>query len=161
MTKNDLVRFWAKVKKTGPIPRHDKQLGRCWIWTASLNSGYGQLWWPEKNAPELAHRISWLIHHGRLDDADCVLHKCDNRKCVNPSHHFLGDRDDNNQDAMEKGITPHGVKHWNRKLEEEEVRQIRNRRNAARVTFQSMAAEYGVSEATVRDAFYRRSWKHI
>lgn len=161
MSPNDLKRFWSKVNKNGPTPKGQPELGPCWEWTASLNSGYGQLWWPDKKAPELAHRISWLIHHGELNEDDCVLHKCDNRVCVNPNHHFKGDRNDNNQDACEKGITPHGIGHWNRKLTESDVREIRNRRTKFKSTFVSLGVEFGVAESVIRAIFYRKAWTHV
>ena len=79
----------------------------CWEWTASLNpDGYGRFYLNEKYMG--AHRASWMIHNGEIPSGDgshgtCVLHKCDNRKCVNPDHLFLGSQQDNLSDMEEKG----------------------------------------------------------
>lgn len=86
-------RFWSKVDRSG----------ECWEWTAGLNqAGYGQFsMWPDR--PERAHRFSWVLHNGPIPDDLCVLHACDNRKCVNPAHLFLGTRGDNIRDCFAKG----------------------------------------------------------
>lgn len=92
---NRLDRFWSKVNQHAP--------GGCWEWTAGLNdSGYGMFpLWPRP--AERAHRFSWHQHRGAIPDALCVLHRCDNRKCVNPDHLFLGTRGDNIRDCFGKG----------------------------------------------------------
>lgn len=74
----------------------------CWIWIAAEDSnGCARLLVDYKN--EKASRVSWQIHKGQIPDGLHVLHKCDNRLCVNPDHLFLGTHDDNMRDMTAKG----------------------------------------------------------
>lgn len=47
--------------------------------------------------------MSWEMHVGAIPNRMCVLHKCDNRGCVNPDHLFLGTHRDNAIDREAKG----------------------------------------------------------
>lgn len=94
-SERDKARFWIKVKQTS----------QCWEWTASLNiHGYGVFNLKDES---LAHRISYQIFHGKLDENIQVLHKCDNPKCVNPDHLFTGTHHDNMLDKANKGRSRH------------------------------------------------------
>lgn len=88
-------RFWSKVSKGGS--------DECWMWAASCGTnGYGQFSMPGDRIVK-SHRIAWILTHGEIEDGMCVLHKCDNPPCCNPSHLFLGTVADNNRDMRQKG----------------------------------------------------------
>ena len=71
----------------------------CWIWFgARLNGkGYGSYF------GKIASRVSWEHFEGPIPEGFHVLHTCDNPRCVNPSHLFLGTNDDNCKDKAQKG----------------------------------------------------------
>lgn len=92
MPKTIEDRFWAKV---------DRGDG-CWRWTAGCDSsGYGSLKTGQTKVS--AHRLSWQLHHGPVPPGQNVLHRCDNPRCVRPSHLFLGTQADNIADMLAKG----------------------------------------------------------
>ena len=94
-----MKRFWDKVNKDAP--------NGCWEWTGYIRKdGYAKIDVGGKCIP--AHRYSWVLANGEIPFHDsyhgmCVLHKCDNRKCVNPDHLTLGTQRDNNNDRDKKG----------------------------------------------------------
>jgi hypothetical protein len=156
---DDAERFWAKVDKSG----------ECWEWSGYFNrGGYGRFWLNRKNVSP--HRYSYILHHPLTIDLlehreICVCHRCDNPKCVNPAHLFLGSQGDNMRDRETKGranrTIEKGEKHPASKLTETQVREIRGRYANGGITQQTLGIEYGVSKATIGYIINRKSWSHI
>lgn len=82
-------RFWRFVNKNGQIPDNNQELGRCWIWTGSQSvhdfGNYGTLWINGKSR-EYCHRISYIIHNGKIPSGLQLDHLCRNTLCCNPKH---------------------------------------------------------------------------
>lgn len=144
--------FWDKVDKSG----------ECWIWTAScFGSGYGQAYTGRDDARIVgAHRMSYELSFGPIADGMYVLHKCDNRKCVNPDHLFLGDQARNMNDAAEKGRIQRGVRHWNSKLNPQIVRRIRKMYDAG-MSYQEIGDIVGLRPQYVGSICRRRRWAWV
>lgn len=74
----------------------------CWEWQKYIGlNGYGQI--SINNKKISVHRLSYKLHFGHLPDDMHVCHKCDNRKCINPNHLWLGKDLDNLRDMWKKG----------------------------------------------------------
>ena len=155
-------RFWPSVNKAGPTQAH--MTTPCWEWTAGTDvNGYGSLW--VGTGSERAHRASWILHNGPTGGAQ-VLHGCDNRLCVNPTHLRLGTNRENVDDKVARRRHPRGQDHpVNRgqanaaaKLTDAAVFSIRARAHDAP---QVLAAEHGVSRSTIQMILAGKTWKHL
>ena len=140
----------------------------CWEWTGSLHGkkGYGSVW--ANGRPGKAHRVSWELHKGTIPEGLQVLHKCDNPKCVNPEHLFLGTNADNVRDKIEKGRHLIGEQDGNAKLKEQEVVAIKEilRRHPPRRGWhhgvQSFLARwFGVTSSLISDIYRGNNWTHL
>lgn len=117
----------------------------CWNWTAStFRDGYGQFQCPLGTR---AHRVSWALEYGEIPTLQ-VLHRCDNPRCVRPSHLFLGTNADNLADRQAKGRQAQGERQWKAKLTDREVSAIRQL-YAIGFTQLELVAMYNSSRATV------------
>jgi hypothetical protein len=98
-------RFWSKVDKDGPVPAHQPELGPCWVWRGSVHgkTGYGQLTVGGKYFSSHRFSLSLTIDAGVIPAGLNVCHHCDNKRCVNPGHLFIGTHKQNMQDMVAKG----------------------------------------------------------
>jgi len=152
-------KFWAAVEKTDG----------CWLWQKSCGGhGYGQFY-AERRKPIATHRFAWTLTNGPIPDGLHVLHHCDNKRCVRPSHLFLGTQSDNMRDMCAKGRharhSTRGEDAGTAKLTETAVRDIRRRlvrgtRQAPGNT-RDLAKQYGVTTQAVCAVASKRTWRHV
>lgn len=145
-------RFYSKVEAN--------TLFDCWIWKGSVRGQYGEILFCGHK--ESAHRVSWILQNGEIPDGLCVLHRCDNPLCVNPSHLFLGTQRANMRDKVAKGRanTPKGVACKNSKLTDDDVREIRKLIDAG-YTHRYIGQMFGISNVAVSYIRNKRTWNHI
>ena len=85
--------FWDRTDKCGE--------DECWEWKASVDgNGYGNF----SRGGDKSHRYSYSLLVGPIPLSLHVLHKCNNRKCVNPKHLYVGTHQQNMQDMAASGI---------------------------------------------------------
>jgi len=136
----------------GWVAHRDRTEG-CWEWPYSVQpSGYGQV----RFNGELwtTHRLAAHMD-GRNPSGMFVCHHCDNRRCVNPHHLFLGDVRDNAADMVAKGRGARGEDCS--KLTETQVRMVR-RAVAEGAKQKDIAKHLGVTASTVNDIVKGRTW---
>ena len=150
MTAAEQERFWKLVLRRGTDD--------CWEWQGYvLDSGYGQFKLDYLNYR--TNRIAYWLHTG-CDPGDLfVCHTCDNRRCCNPAHLFLGAPIENSTDMKVKGRAARlqGIKHGHAKLTEAEVLAVR----ASTDTPTLAAQEYGVCPSLICQIRKRKIWKHL
>lgn len=177
-------RFLEKVSKI--VPQNPKT---CIEWIGSYRKikgkdAYGYLSF--RNEKIYSHRVSWLIHHGKLSNLEVICHSCDNPKCVRIEHLFSGTQSDNLKDCRDKGrafyptdatrvLVPKGDKLFSRnhpermfrgeqlpqhKLTVEDVLKIKELRKTG-LTQEQIASMFAVKRAAISAILIGRTWKHV
>jgi len=138
----------------------------CWEWSGKLNrNGYG-LFSVSRKVQRFAHRLAYENFRGEVGEW-CVLHRCDNRRCVNPAHLFLGTQADNVADMISKGREGRrpvmiGEAHPRMKLPTAQVAEVRTRYSLGGISYTDLAQEYGVSKSLIALIVQgRRRQKHV
>lgn len=151
--KRPLVdRFWEKVD----IKSEDE----CWEWTGrKLDDGYGLI--NENGIQYRAHRLSYEVNNGMIDDGMVIRHTCNNPKCVNPKHLVQGTHKQNSEDMVAAGHSQFGTKNTNSVLNDELVKEIREIYATKKHSYKSIGFKFNVSEATIGQIIRRDTWKHV
>lgn len=153
-----------------------ERVGECWIFTGTIgSSGYGNIG-ITRSQNIGAHRASWLVHFGEIPCGQMVCHTCDNKRCVNPDHLFLGTQSENMQDMIAKKRHCHGERHTSKtrpetvargtrlpqcKLTEDDVRAIRHLFATNRTRHEDIANQFNVSRGSISMIINRKTWTHI
>ena len=142
--------FWPNVEKKS----------KCWNWKGLKLHGYGIVWTGKVQVK--AHRFSWVLHNGEISRGSCVLHKCDNKSCVNPRHLFLGNQDDNMKDMVKKKrqALHRGEQNGRAKLVESDVREIRKRLSKGH-RGSDIAKDFNVNRVTIYSIRDRHLWGYL
>jgi hypothetical protein len=133
------------------------ELGNCWVCTSHSTDidGYIQYRWDGKR--NHMSRFIWEQYFGEIPPKMQICHKCDNPKCINPEHLFLGTARDNAIDKANKGRAPTGESHWKTKLTQKQVLEILN--SCDRKI--DISKEYKISTTTIYNIKNRRTWRGV
>lgn len=138
------------------VPQHASE---CWEWNGSLNhNGYPRLGGLPITG-QAAHRYSYYLYYKIDPGRWLVCHSCNNRKCVNPEHLFLGSSQDNSSDATNKGRMRSGENHGMAKLSNAEANEIRRLYKSGDVLQRELSAMYSISYAQISYIVNRKSYK--
>jgi hypothetical protein len=128
----------------------------CLLWQGAVRAnGYGHVRLDGRT--HKTHRLAYEAWCGPIPAEASVCHRCDTRRCIEPTHLFLGSIADNNRDRNAKGRQAKGETQGHAKLTEADVRAIR----ASSASNQALAAQYGVFHTAIWKARTGRSWSHI
>jgi len=138
----------------------------CWEFTGFLDKdGYGRI--RVKGKDMGAHRAMWIHAFGNPSPGMFVCHTCDNRKCINPEHLFLGTNRDNLADMRAKGRSllgrpgnAIGEKNGQAVLNEQSVREIRAAAIAG-APRAKLAERFGVTVVAIGLVLSRKRWAHV
>lgn len=162
-----MERFWSKVDRRGD--------DECWPWNArTVGLGYGTYTLHHRKQVK-AHRLSWEIANGPIPAGLCVCHRCDNPRCCNPRHLFLGTHTQNIADRDAKGRTAcgshngrytkpehtaRGERHGRSKITASDVLAIRSLRSGG-ATLSSISAKFKVGTSQIWRITIGQHWGAI
>ena len=131
--------FWDKVK--------GNPFASCWLWPGYKNENrYCYVMYGGERIS--AHKLAWELTHGPVPSTGSgkfarVSHSCENKRCVNPKHLFLGSHLKNN------------------KLTAKQVVEIKKALLANDVSQRTLAKYYGVSVGAIQSIKNGRTWRRV
>jgi hypothetical protein len=154
------ARLWSRVDMSaGPEG--------CWLWQGSVNDrGYGQIRAePVGNAirgiKTTTHRAAWTLTHGPIPEGMGVCHRCDNPRCANPSHLWLGTHTENLGDMKSKGRAARGDRSGTARLNSKQVRVIRKLLQVGSCSQSELAVLANVSCSSINNIKNKTTWGHL
>jgi hypothetical protein len=176
MIWNEIKPYIGRLKITGEVGRRkiarDKSYikkrveidlkSKCWLWMGKpTKDGYGQT---KVNGKRwVVSRLVYKLYFGDFDKTKIVCHTCDNPRCVNPKHLFLGTQKDNMLDMVKKKRNFKRIKPTDPriKISTKSVLEIRALTKEGKLSHGVIAEMYGITRSNVGAIHRRKSWKHL
>lgn len=128
----------------------------CWNWTGyKCERGYGIL--GVDRTPTKTHRISYEAHVGPIPAGMYVLHRCDNRLCLNPAHLFLGTHKDNMRDMVQKRRSASGERNGNA-ISLAQAAELKALIESRVKSQKAISEETGISQSTLTSIKLGKHW---
>lgn len=130
----------------------------CWLWIGRLHlRGYGRFRSP---AGDMAHRSSYYFYKGDVPENMQVCHRCDNPRCVNPDHLFLGTNQDNVDDKVSKGRHPVCDGSTSSKLTMDKVIEARSlyKPRSKEFSTRKLAEKFGITHGQMWRIVANKAW---
>lgn len=155
ISRNRAMKFWRSVDI--------KCVDDCWEWSRVRDvNGYGRVCFGPRGGVKAytATRVAYFLTFGVDPAALFVLHKCDNPPCVNPTHLFLGTKQDNTTDCINKKRFPVG-EDYGKVLSSVDVYMMREMWLSGLYSQRKIGKLYGTSPEVARRAIAGINWSHI
>jgi len=154
-SQKSIDKFISKIDTTpGLGPKGD-----CWERNKRIRRGYGRFRY--NNKIYSSHKVAWELSHNKLVPCNkLICHTCDNRKCCNPMHLFLGTNQDNMTDMVNKK-RQNKLKNENNgmaKLTWIQVKEIRNLYTTGKYTMKQLANKFGVTQSCIGNIIRNKLW---
>lgn len=150
LTSRLIQSYWRRVTKTD----------NCWSWIGDIDKRYGYGRVNIKDKKYIASRVAWTIQHGSSPPRNkLVCHTCDNRRCVNPKHLFLGTHKQNSMDAANKRRMCHGAMHHLTTITALAVKQVRLAVSAG-AKHRDVAERFNLTRSAVGAIVTGKNWKY-
>lgn len=135
----------------------------CWNWIATISTrGYGVFHINGKDIS--AHRFSYELYKCQIPNGLFVCHHCDNLRCVNPSHLFVGNSKDNARDMVNKKrnyTTWKGEGNITNKLNVNQVKEIKFYLQNNNGNSRGLAKKYSINRQTIWKIKKNKIWKEV
>lgn len=140
----------------------------CWDWKGPINrGGYTVMTCNKQNGAETGHRASWMLYKGDIPKFKHICHSCDNRRCTNPEHLWIGTHQENNADKISKGRGAKnsppimkGSENPSAKLTTDQVMEIK-KLILSGVSCSSIGRKFLVSKQTILRIKNGKNWTHL
>lgn len=147
LTWDEEFRFWSQVSRGKP--------GDCWEWSKTKAPSPS---FKIGGVSFVSARIAYFLHHKIDPGEELVLHKCNNRKCMNPGHLYLDDHSQNLKDRyFDTGKHPQG----NAKIDLTIAMCIRDQYRTGTWTQAELSGHHKLTQSVISDIINHVLWKEI